>query len=436
MPDFLTADYYNGRAKELALEAKKIYTDPNSSADDLEKAERIMNVEVPSYQKRAHQLLELDKVLNNEIVDDEKSRAAELEAKRKQNETGLEIKSMGEFLKLVDEANYRGKKDNRLIYVESETKDLGENTGATGGFLVPVEQATQMYMASAPGAIVRPRATVIPMARRELTIPVLDQTSTTADEFHWFGGLQVYWQEEASSITQSEPTFRQIRLVANELVGYTRASEILLEDNAASLEAFLTGPMGFGGAMVAAEDYAFFQGNGVGQPLGILNATGVTTSVARAVQASVTYEDLLDMEAAFYSPNNNGMWVISQSQMANIMKMTGPTGNPNYVYRPSAADGAPATLLGRPVRFTLDMLPRGTTTSAGDVMLADFGFYLVGDRKRITVDSTRQERWRFNQVSWKVVARVDGQPWLSAPITSRDGTTTVSPFVLLGAKAT
>src|SRR5690606_36991784 len=147
MPDFLTADYYNGRAKELALEAKKIYTDPNSSADDLEKAERIMNVEVPSYQKRAHQLLELDKDLNNEIVDDEKSSAAEIEAKRKQNETGLEIKSMGEFLKLVDEANYRGKKDSRLIYVESETKDLGENTGATGGFLVPVEQSTQMYMA-------------------------------------------------------------------------------------------------------------------------------------------------------------------------------------------------------------------------------------------------------------------------------------------------
>lgn len=436
MPDFLTADYYNGRAKELALEAKKIYTDPNASADDLEKAERIMNVEVPGYQKRAHQLSELDKVLDNEIVDDEKARAAELEAKRKQNETGLEIKSMGEFLKLVDEANYRGKKDNRLIYVESETKDLAENTGATGGFLVPVEQSTRMYMASAPGAIVRPRATVIPMARRELTIPVLDQTGTTEGEFHWFGGLQVYWQEEASSVTQSEPSFRQLRLVANELVGYTRASEILLEDNAASLESFLTGPMGFGGAMVAAEDYAFFQGTGVGQPLGILNATGVTTSVARSVQASVEYEDLLDMEAAFYSPNNNGMWVISQSQMANIMKMTGPTGNPNYVYRPSAADGSPATLLGRPVRFTLDMLPRGTTTSAGDVMLADFGFYLVGDRKRITVDSTRQERWRFNQVSWKVVARVDGQPWLSAPITSRDGATTVSPFVLLGAKAT
>jgi hypothetical protein len=29
------------------------------------------------------------------------------------------------------------------------------------------------------------------------------------------------------------------------------------------------------------------------------------------------------------------------------------------------------------------------------------------------------------------VHRVDGRPWLSAPITYRDGVTTVSPFVIL-----
>ena len=53
-----------------------------------------------------------------------------------------------------------------------------------------------------------------------------------------------------------------------------------------------------------------------------------------------------------------------------------------------------------------------------------------------TIDSTDQERWRFNQISWKVTARLDGQPWLSAPLTSNDGTTTVSPFVSLAAKTT
>lgn len=443
MPDFNNAEYFLFRAKELAQDAKKIFENKDASADDLEKATR-MKTEAFEYQQKHKNLTELDVIIDGKIADekrkineDETKKHDKLEADKAKNE----FKSFGEFLHAVDQYQYKGKDDNRIVWYQDEksgleSKDLAESAMSTGGALVPLQQLSQMYAASAPASIVRSRATIIPMSRRQVQIPVLDQTGTTAGTFHWFGGLQVYWQEEASSVTQSEPTFRQITLTANELVGYTRASEILLEDSATALEAFLTGPMGFAGAMSAAEDYAYFQGTGVGQPLGILNASGVLASVPRSVQSSVEYEDLLDMEASLYSPSNNAVWVISQSQMANVMKMTGPAGNPSYVYRPSAADGRPATLLGRPVIFSLDMLPAGSTTSAGDVMLADMSFYLIGDRKRVTVDSTRLERWRFNQVSWKVGMRVDGQPWLSAPITSRDGSTSVSPFVILGAKTT
>lgn len=435
--DIQSAEYFELRAKELAEEAKKIYTKADATADDLEKAERI-KVQVTDYQKRSANLRELDNVLLDKITEEE-GKVKQQETIRKQQEQAKEFKSFGEFLGAIDTYAKTNKRDARLQYMDGETKDLAEGVGSTGGFLVPTQQLNQMYAAASPMAIVKPRATVIPMSARQITVPVLDQTGTTAGTFHWFGGLQVYWQAEASLITSSDTSFRQIELTANELVGYTRASEVLLEDSAVSLEAILTGPMGFAGAMAMAEDYAYFQGNGVGQPLGILSSTGgVTSSVARAVQSSVTYEDLLNMEAQLYSPSNSAVWVISQSQMANIMKMTGPAGSasPYYVYRPSAVEGKPATLLGRPVFFTLDMLPAASTTSVGDVLLADFSFYLVGDRKRVTVDSTRFDRWQYNQVSWKVVQRVDGEPWLSAPITSRDGSTTVSPFVVLGAKST
>ena len=363
MPDFINADYYKGRAQELALEAKKIYTDPNASADDLEKAERIMTTEVPALQAKAHNLLELDKVLNNEITEEAKKQQ-EVEI-QKQQEVTKEFKSFGDFLTAINKYRSNGTNDNRLKYLDGETerKDLAEGVGSTGGFLVPLQQLNTMYAASAPASIVRPRATVIPMASRQIKIPVLDQTDTTAGLFHWFGGLQVYWQAEASALNQSNPTFREIELTANELVGYTRGSETLMEDGAIGLESFLTGPMGFAGAMSAAEDYAYFQGNGVGQPLGILNASGVLATVNRSQQTVVNYEDLLDMEAKLYSPSNNAVWTISQSQMANIMKMTGPSGNASYVYRPSAVEGQPATLLGRPVRFSLDMLPAASTTS-------------------------------------------------------------------------
>jgi hypothetical protein len=34
-------------------------------------------------------------------------------------------------------------------------------------------------------------------------------------------------------------------------------------------------------------------------------------------------------------------------------------------------------------------------------------------------------------MTWRFVQRVDGRPWLEAPITLQDGSSQVSPFVVL-----
>lgn len=438
MADLTTANEVLEQAQVLANDAKTILLSDNATADDLEKADRI-KAESTALHDRYAKLTDLENVLTQQIqkrdlAQEIKDRADET---KDDDETDVEFKSLGEQAQAIYNRYKFGENHPALRYVDNEgneTKDLSTGVGADGGFLVPVQQMSQLLSAASQTAVVRPRATIIPMARRELTMPVLDQTGTDSAP-HFFGGIQTYWQEEASSITQADPQFRNIRLIAHALVGYTRVSEELLADSAVGLDAFLRSNMGFAGAMTWTEEEAFINGTGAGQPLGIISA-GVTSTVNRSVQTVVSYEDLLDMEAQLYSPTNNAVWMISQSQKANIMKMTGPSGNANYVYRPAAAEGEPATLLGRPVFFMLDHLPLASTTSAGDVLLADWNFYLVGDRQQITVDSTDQERWRFNQVSWKVTARLDGQPWLSAALTSNDGTTSVSPFVSLGAKTT
>lgn len=438
MADIQTANEVLTRSKNLVNEANEILLNPDATADDLEKADRI-KAEATELHKRYHNIMDLADIAAT-VERPVKEQQAE-DFKRNAEFEGTDepqFNTLGEQVVAIYKRYKLGETHPALTYVDEEgkeSKDLSTGVGADGGFLVPVQQMSELLAASAETAIVRPRATVIPMARREMTMPVLDQTTTTAGQPHFFGGIQTYWQEEASQISQSDPQFRNIRLVAHSLVGYTRVSEELLADSAIGLEAFLRSNMGFAGAMTWTEEEAFINGTGAGQPLGVLNA-GVTSSVARAAQTVVSYEDLLDMEAQLYSPTNNAVWMISQSQKAEIMKMTGPSGNPSYVYRPSAVAGEPATLLGRPVHFMLDHMPIRGTTTAGDVMLADWNFYLIGDRMQITVDSTDQERWRFNQVSWKVTARLDGQPWLSAALTSDDGTTSVSPFVILGAKST
>ncbi len=434
MANLTTANEVLEQSQVLALEAKNILLDEDATAEDEEKAKRIKD-ESAVLQKKFHDLTDLEDVLaqaKRETVvpnngNDDNS----------DNEDDVEFETLGEQAQAIYKRYKLGIDHPALIYIDDEgvvTKDLSTGVGADGGFLVPTQQNTQLMAAAAQTAVIRPRATIIPMARRQLTMPVLDQTGTDSAP-HFFGGIQTYWQEEASSITQSDPQFRNINLVAHALVGYTRVSEELMADSAIGLDAFLRSNMGFAGAMTWTEEEAFINGTGAGQPRGIISA-GVTSSFNREIQTIVSYEDLLEMEALLYSPTNSAIWLISQSQKANIMKMTGPSGNAEYVYRPSAIIGEPATLLGRPIFFMLDHLPLASTTSAGDVLLCDWNFYLIADRMQTTIDSTDQERWRFNQISWKVTARLDGQPWLSAALTSNDGTTTVSPFVSLAAKTT
>jgi hypothetical protein len=54
----------------------------------------------------------------------------------------------------------------------------------------------------------------------------------------------------------------------------------------------------------------------------------------------------------------------------------------------------------------------------------------------VTIDTSSHERFQYDETSWRAVHRVDGQPWLNAPITLADGSTQISPFVILGAKTT
>ena len=313
----------------------------------------------------------------------------------------------------------------------SNVKDMTEAVGSAGGYLVPTEFQTELLAIMGENGIGRPRATVIPMRRRQLDMPVLDQTGTTAGQPHWFGGLQFYWEEEAGQKTASDPVFRKISLVAHKLIGFTRASDELLDDSAIGLDAFLRGPMGFGGGASWIEDYTFLQGNGAGQPLGIIKA-GATITITRATAGTVAFADFANMVANFL-PSARGVWIISQSLMADVIQLNGPSGNPSYIWTPNARDGIPGTLLGYPVIWSEKVPPAGY---AGDVVLADWRYYLIGDRQATTVESTKFERWQYDQTSWRMVHRVDGQPWLSAPLTYQDAETQVSPFCMLGGTAT
>lgn len=351
------------------------------------------------------------------------------------------FKTAGEFLREVHSVTFRGKANQRLTTFSdpkepssgphdgkngwSESKDLVESIGASGGFLVPTEMPNQFLQWTDTGdnMLVESRATVIPMMRRAIQIPALNQGGTTAGQPHWWGGVLAKWTEETGTKQETEPTFRQIELVAHKLVCYTEASDELLEDSAVSLEALLNSM--FSGVTKWERQNAFINGSGAGQPLGIINAPA-TIALNPAAANALSVNDLARMLESFQG--TNPVWFFSRRWMAELLQLNGPASHPSYVFMPSARDGFPATLLGYPLFFVEQMPGPG---SKGSVGLFDWSKYLIGNRKAITIDTTKIFKFQNDITSWRCVSRVDGQPWLNLPFTWSDGTTQTSPFVIL-----
>jgi HK97 family phage major capsid protein len=305
---------------------------------------------------------------------------------------------------------------------------LGEASGSTGGYIVPPDFYRQLLQIAAEKAIIRPRAFVQPMASATLQFPYLDVTTAqSAGVSPFFGGVQMYWTEEAQTRTETEPQFKMMELKAHELSGYSVSSNVLLQDAAFGLEKFLMSL--FGLAIGWFEDYAFLQGNGVGKPVGLLNA-GATLSVTRANANQIGYVDVATMWSKLLPASwQNAIWLFTPSTVPQLLQLKDGASRAIFITIDQGATVKPNwALLGRPA-YPTEKLP--ALGSKGDLMLVDPSFYVVGDRMQVEIAASEHVNFLKNQMTWRVVERVDGQPWLDKAITLQDASTQVSPFVAL-----
>jgi HK97 family phage major capsid protein len=431
------ADSWGQESLELNKEAMKILENEDSSAEDLERAEKLMEASTEAMAK-SNAMRELD-VMKNKVLGDLKNDKDQNQddGNNDEKQNAGEFAHMGEFFQSAWHMKKNSYVDERLFWWGGNddkapnrvlsTKALAESVGATGGFLVPDEFQERILSILNQQSIVSGRAEVIRMSSSSIKVPVLDQTGTTVGTPSWYGGMVARWEGESTQLTETQPAFRQLELTARKLTVYTPTSNELLQDSAQSLEDFLLGNRGFPGLMAWTTDRAYLRGDGNGKPRGIIGS-GAEIATTRAGANAVGYADLTAMLTNFL-PSGNALWIAHQTVLDQLLQMSGPSGNASFLWGGAQA-GVPNTLLGHPIIFT-DRLP--VLGSAGDIMLVDLGFYVIGDRQRMTIDASTEERFRNDETSWRATMRVDGRPWLSAPITYEDGTTTVSPFVILAA---
>lgn len=368
------------------------------------------------------------KIERLEALEEHESREAELDrvqpaaasGRRQIVGDGRAPKEFANFGEFVNAVRFN-QNDQRLasLYAEMETSD-----GASGGFAVPTQFLGGLRQVDPTAAVVRPRANVIPAGSppdTAVTMPALDQTSAE----NMYGGVEVSWIGEGATKPETDARLREVSLKPHEVAAHIVVTDKLLRNWQAAnalLEQLLRG------AITAAEDKAFLQGDGVAKPLGVVNAAALKT-INRATANSVTFADLVKMDDELIGSAMSPVWVASKRLKSVLRQMEDTQGH--LIWQGNAVPGEPETLLGYPIQFVERGPAKGTK---GDLLLCDFGHYLIKDGSGPFVAASEHVHFKQNKTVIKAFWNVDGQPWLNAPVQGEDGQT-YSPFVGLDVPA-
>jgi HK97 family phage major capsid protein len=341
--------------------------------------------------------------------------------------------------------------DSRLLEMQKRSTPQGasEQIPADGGFLVYPDFANEIFKIMHDVGLVYPRAMKIPLSEttNAIKIPGVDEQSR-ANGSRW-GGVQMFWQNEADSLTGSKPKFRLIELVTKKLTGLFYATDELLADSRA-LGAIVL--QAFGEEMAFKMDDALIRGTGAGMPMGLLNAPALITISKESGQATQTivYENIKKMWGRVWNRSRpNAVWFINQDieqQLYGMVQTAGTGGIP--VYLPAGvggalfggAAGAPLVggagspyglLFGRPV---IPIEQCSTLGTLGDIFCADLSQYVYVDKGDMQAASSMHVRFVTDEMTFRWIYRVDGQPLWHTPLTPYQGSNTLSPFITLAAR--
>mgnify|MGYP001817935511 CR=1 FL=1 len=335
--------------------------------------------------------------------------------------------SMSEFFRTVHHGLHHEKLKNA---------SMTEGVGQDGGFLVPSQLIASMFDASLENEIIRPRASVFPMASNELVIAGVDVTDRTSN----IGGLDAVWMSEDSTATKQKAQWRNLTLRAKKLGIFVKASNELASD-ALNFDQQITRAMS--NALAFDLDYSFLWGTGTGQPTGLMNCAS-TVSVSKdtstsPVQAAdtITFTNVVAMWSRLHpSCHARAIWIAHPDVVPSLYTMSfegSSSSVPAFMPAGSGITGqAVSTLFGREIIFSEKAATLG---DQGDLILVDPTSYAIGMRMEATLQRSIHESWTSDGVDYRLIVRCTGESLWDAPVTPKNGASTLAPCVVLDARA-
>jgi HK97 family phage major capsid protein len=341
--------------------------------------------------------------------------------------------TLGEFLQAVSEWEVT-KGEGGHPRLEAAASGANETFPAEGGFLVQPDLAQQLALRMYQTGEILSRVQHVPIGKRSngLKINTVDEDSR-ADGSRW-GGVRAYWSNEGYATTPSKPKLRQIKLLLQKLIAICYATNELIED-AEALESLLV--RGFTEEMLFAVEDAIFNGSGAGEPLGILTggAAYEVTPDSGDSGATISTNDVLNMWQHLWPPSQaEAAWFINKDVEQKLYPLAMPAGTASVLlYTPPGQSGDRyGRLLGRPV-IPVEHCP--TLGTPGDIILADLSQYVLIDKGGPTKNFSIHVNFLTDESVFRFTYRVDGQPVWKKPVTPKNGTNQLAPFVFLAARS-
>lgn len=343
------------------------------------------------------------------------------------------FRNFGDFAIAVRNAGQKGNDqvDPRLRNAAASTYGQ-ESVGADGGFAVPPDFRSEIAMKVFGEDSLVARTDRQRTSSNSMTIPT-DMTAPWDNT----GGIQAFWDGEATVMQQSKPKLEEVTYKAHKLHCLVPVTEELLED-APSMDAYLR--------KKAPEKLDFklsnaiVRGNGAGMPLGFLNSPALVTVAAEAAQTAGTINttNISKMYARMpASSRRSAVWLVNPDATAQLDLLTVGQ-QPVYMPPGGIADAPYGRIKGRPV---IEHQVCDIVGNLGDIMFVDLEQYMsltkIGggrDDNGMKTDVSMHLWFDQDLVAYKFTIRIGGQPWWSKATAPLNGSNKLSPFVTLAAR--
>jgi HK97 family phage major capsid protein len=286
----------------------------------------------------------------------------------------------------------------------AELRAQGSGDSAGGYMIAPAFQQKLVVVQKAFGGLAAEVQTINTDTGAALEYPSNDDTSASG----------TITAESAAFSSGTDLTFGTVALSA---IKYTssgasnlplRVPVELLQDAAFDVESYIAKALGTRIARKQAVDWTV--GTGSGMPFGIAHA-GLTEDKALTTTTTITYNDLLDLEAKLDPAyEQNAKWVFNKATWVAVRKLVDDNGRPLiFDQAASGISGAPQkTLLGYPVILDQQM-PSAAGDSTNFAVLGDLAeAYVIRRVAALTVIVNPWTRAGNGEVEFVAWERADG----------------------------